>query len=281
MRFKINHVTRYTYSHAVFLEPHLVRLRPRVDASQCLPRYHLAVTPTPAGQSEGLDPENNSFSLLWFDGLHDRLEIRVSAEVDTFRTNPHEGLLVDGADRLPFSIPPHQAIPLRPYLSLEASDDDQELLRTLTRDLMDKAQGRTQDFLTQLNNWLYQSTEKVTRFEPGMQSPHETLSSKRGACRDLTLLFLAVCRRVGIPARFVSGYQQGDPDIPDSDLHAWAEVFLPGFGWRGYDPTHGLAVADRHIALAAAALLPNAAPVTGTFRGTDVKAVIEHMITMH
>ena len=147
-------------------------------------------------------------------------------------------------------------------------------------DLLGKTQGQTLDFLNQLTTRLHRSTEKVTRTEPGIQSPAETLSTQRGACRDLALVFMVACRQVGVPARFVSGYQQGDPDEPRRDLHAWAEVFLPGFGWRGYDPTHGLAVADAHVAVAASALPQNAASITGTFRGTDATSTLEHLITL-
>jgi transglutaminase-like putative cysteine protease len=91
---------------------------------------------------------------------------------------------------------------------------------------------------------------------------------------------MAVCRAAAIPSRFVSGCQEGDPDCQEADLHGWAEVYLPGFGWRGYDPTHGLAVADRHIVYAASALVANAAPVSGSFRGTGATAQMQHRIRM-
>ncbi|MFM7576061.1 MAG: transglutaminase-like domain-containing protein, partial [Microcystaceae cyanobacterium] len=90
-----------------------------------------------------------------------------------------------------------------------------------------------------------------------------TWRNKRGSCRDLTILFMEVCRTMGLAARFVSGYQEGDQATEDWELHAWAEVYLPGGGWRGYDPTHGLAVSDRHIALVASPNPQDCAPVTG------------------
>jgi len=282
MRFRIDHTTCYTYSQPVFLEPHVVRLRPRCEASQRLERFQLEIHPAPAGLSEGLDAENNAFTLLWFDGLRDRLEITTSAEVQTLRTNPYEGLLMDGADRLARRELRPDEMALRPYLPADVPQDSSEPsgIEALVTGLMSEVEARTLDFLYRLATRLHQTIEKVERAEPGIQAPTQTLRTGAGACRDLAVLFMTACRQVGLPARFVSGYQQGDPEEPYRELHAWAEVFLPGFGWRGYDPTLGLAVADRHVAVAAAALPENAAPVEGTFRGTDATAQLQHTVTI-
>lgn len=278
MHFQINHTTKYTYSRPVFLEPHVLRLRPRSDRFQHLGRYQIEVRPKPAGSSEGLDADNNGFRQIWFDNLQDHLEIAVTAEVSTCRTNPFEGLLVDDADHLPLQINLHHQPTLRPFLE---PFQQNQILHKLVQDLLGETEGKTLDFLSRLTARLHQSIEKVKRSEPGILSPAETLRTKKGACRDLASVFMAACRHAGIPTRFVSGYQQGDPDEAYRELHAWAEVFLPGFGWRGYDPTHGLAVADQHIVLAAAALPQNTAPVTGAFRGTGADSTIEHAITIH
>ena len=101
------------------------------------------------------------------------------------------------------------------------------------------------------------------------------MTGKCGACRDVSVLFNDACRSLGLPARFVSGYFEGDPDNPENDLHAWSEVYLPGAGWRGFDPTHGLAVAARHVALIAGIEPDQAAPLTGSFRGTEATSEIE------
>jgi transglutaminase-like putative cysteine protease len=98
------------------------------------------------------------------------------------------------------------------------------------------------------------------------------MEQRQGACRDLAVLFIDACRCVGLAARFVSGYQDAYRSMGKRDLHAWAEVYLPGAGWRGYDPTRGLAVADHHVAIAAAADPQNTAPVTATYRGSNVEA---------
>ncbi len=253
-----------------------MRLRPRCDTSQRLVRYQFEVTPSPTGYSEGLDAENNTFRLLWFHELCEQLDITITTEVETLRTNPFEGLLLEGNDHLPLQMNERA---LCPFLNTPKTVED-ETLTELVNELLDQTQGRTLDFLAQLTGRLHQSIEKVTRTEPGIQSLHETLCTGKGACRDLAVVFMAASRGVGIPARFVTGYQQGDPAKSYGDLHAWAEVFLPGFGWRGYDPTHGLAVADRHVAVTAAAEPEHTAPVIGTFRGTNAHSTLEHTITI-
>ncbi len=108
----------------------------------------------------------------------------------------------------------------------------------------------------------------------------ETLDSEVVACRDVAVLFMEPCRQLGIGARFVSGHQEGDPQAGERELHAWADVYLPGGGWRGYDPTLGLAVADRHVALAVSAFPKNAAPVTGSYRGTGATSTLETEISI-
>ncbi len=277
MRFHVRHTTQYTYSRPVFIEPHRVRLHPRCDAAQTLERYEFNITPKPAGWAESLDAENNTVIQLWFEGLHDHFKIDIDAEVTTLQTNPFRGLITDGMDRLPLTGLDQDPI-LRAYLKPEHTQDTDEKTGNLIKTILEQGQYRILDFLGCLNETLYQSIEKVARRESGIQMPHHTLSSKKGACRDLAAVFMVAASLVGIPARFVSGYQLGDPDEPYNDLHAWAEVFIPGLGWRGYDPTHGLVVADRHIVVAASYTPAGAAPLTGTFRGTGAISTLKHTI---
>ena len=123
--------------------------------------------------------------------------------------------------------------------------------------------NNTLDFLFALNQRIYQDCEYIIR-ETGKPYPAGmTWRRKKGSCRDYTVLFMEVCRAVGIAARFVSGYQEGDAQQQNRDLHAWVEVYLPGGGWRGYDPTLGLVISDRHIPLAASAIPELAAAVEG------------------
>ncbi len=136
-------------------------------------------------------------------------------------------------------------------------------------------------FLTRLTQLIPEKCVYQQRLE-GMPYPAAvTLSKQTGTCRDFTVLFMAVCRAVGLAARFVSGYQEGDLENTSHDLHAWAEVYVPGGGWRGFDPTLGLAVSNRHVAIAAAANPKDAAPVSGTLQsGQQAETTLESNIKL-
>jgi transglutaminase-like putative cysteine protease len=138
--------------------------------------------------------------------------------------------------------------------------------------------GRTLPFLTALCGRIHDTCAYVIREDGDPLPGEETLARGAGSCRDLAVLFMDACRARGIAARFVSGYQEGRSPQDRSDMHAWSEVYLPGGGWRGYDPTLGLAVADRHIALASAAVPQLAAPISGSFRGADVSTSFQAKI---
>ena len=135
-------------------------------------------------------------------------------------------------------------------------------------------------FLTELTDYIYKNFEHEFRDEGPAQEPEETLGSKKGSCRDFVVLFAEAARSMGFAARFVSGYTEGDLSLMQNHLHAWAEVYIPGGGWRGYDPTLGLAVADRHVAVASGATPLEAAPVSGSFRGTGAEAIIGYEISI-
>lgn len=269
MIFEGKHKTTYAYSEAVFLEPHTVRLRPRSDPRQTVREFSIEVTPTPDGITQGIDANGNSVAWTWFSGKHSTLEISTHFVVETSRSNPFDFVVPtkDGA-QIP---PPYSADEQRslaPFLSAE----DSSLVKALAEELREQAGREVVPFLQALATRLYESHEVVVREEGDPLPGAETLRTGVGSCRDLTVLFMDVCRHVGVAARFVSGYQEGDPDQVRRDLHAWAGAYIPGAGWRGYDPTHGLAVADRHITLAAAATSAGAAPTTGSFRGTGASA---------
>jgi transglutaminase-like putative cysteine protease len=272
MRFLLSHLTLYEFSRPVFLGPHILRFRPRADGTQHLRVFNMKISPGPTGRSEGLDAENNAFSQVWFDGLTETLEIRADAEVETLRANPYDFLPSRQGQTIPMRLASERYGLLSPYLARPDGTPpcDKDSSAELARTLLEKSQRRTLDFLNLLNQYLHRNIRISIRQEQDIQSPVETLGRRKGACRDLAVLFVDVCRSVGIPARFVSGYQEGDSSQCDRDLHAWTEAFIPGGGWRGYDPTHALTVADRHVAVAAAAEPSHAAVVCGDFRGSDV-----------
>ena len=139
----------------------------------------------------------------------------------------------------------------------------------------------TTAFLMQLADRIHHDFQHVGRFEGEPMAPEETLAGRSGACRDTAMLFVAACRSQGLAARFVSGYSiHHPPEVTEHELHAWAEVYLPGAGWRGYDPSLGLAVADGHMVLATAPDHRLAAPVTGTYRGTGVTSTMTYALSV-
>ncbi len=273
MLFDIVHTTTYRFSRSVYLEPHVFRLRPRCDAAQRLQYFEFLIDPKSAGLSEYLDLEGNCVARAWFTGVGDSLSVTARSGVETLRENPFDYIFGEpAADRLPMAYASELDLLLAPYRLREDADAS---VAGFAASVADEADGRPLSVLAALNRRIFQMCQVMPRDEGAPLLPRVTLAERRGACRDLAVLFVDVCRALGFAARFVSGYQLGDPSKETQDLHAWAEVYIPGGGWRGYDPTNGLSVADRHVAVAAGMRPEQAAPITGTFRGTGVASQMQ------
>jgi len=272
MRFQVRHVTTYNYSRAVRLGPHWLRLRPRGDDAGQLRSFGLEIEPRPVGRSLCLDAEGNLAMCVWFDG--ETTALRVASRFDLRTGRP------DAYDFLPLAMPcdaPYDSVlrqRLRPWI--DAGDLAPEV-RAYGAELRAVA-GDGYRFVHLLNERLHREVTRDIREHGAAQTPETTLRLRRGACRDVAVLFVAVCRSHGLAARFVSGYQAGrdrfagvrapaDAAPAQRYMHAWAEVYLPGGGWRGFDASHGLAVSNAHVALAAAARSEDAAPIEGHFYG--------------
>jgi len=266
MLFEVTHVTTYRYSQPVFLEPHTLRFHPRSDGQQCVNRFALSVNPHPDVMTECLDCEGNVVTEVWFGSLTDAFEVTVRFAVETLRRDPFDYLLSPTAEKLLIQYSSEAGLSLVPYLARADADDS---VVQFAQSVAQQAKGQTVPFLFLLTQQIHDVCRNVIRQDGDPLSAAATLAAREGSCRDLTVLFMDACRTQGIASRFVSGYQEGVSGLSERDLHAWAEVYLPGGGWRGYDPTLGLAVSDRHIAVAASRTSHGAAPITGTFRGTE------------
>ncbi len=267
IRFRIRHVTSYVFDRPVFLEPHTVRLTPRRDG-YFHPRHHdLTVEPAPSGTSTVLDESGNTVQRVWFSGLTDSLRIVSTSDGEALRANPFDYLIETPARTLPPRYSSGERAALAACLSSPPHPAVAGFADRVVRSLGSR-EPSTPEFLSAVNAALADEHSSIVRPEGPPFSPEITLETREVSCRDLAVLSLAVCRSRGVAARFVSGYQAGDPGQRDRDLHAWIEAYLPGAGWRAYDPTLGLVVADQHVAVAAAADWEDAAPITGTFRGT-------------
>jgi transglutaminase-like putative cysteine protease len=268
----IRHTTEYRFSRPVFFEPHHLRFQPRTDPAQRLIRFDLEIDPAPAGTTNALDTDGNVVTMAWFNNVHDQMTLRATSEVETLRENPFDYLLTPQNRRLPVGYQPWESTQLAAACRRVKVPEHSDPVRQLAEEIRGAASGDLVSFLTRLCTTTYERFRIIRRDKGPPWPAATTFEQRQGACRDVAVLFIDACRCAGLAARFVSGYQVGFNDDEDRELHAWAEVYLPGAGWRGYDPTHGLAVADQHVAVAAAADPQHAAPVSATYRGEGVEA---------
>ena len=264
MRISVQHSTAYRYPQDVELEPHTFRLRPRMTTTQWLLAFDLQILPRPAGSTECLDQDGNLAVRAWFSSPTRELSVRSRFTVELVRENPFDFLLSDESLNLPLWYPE----PLSTALTSYRQDGQiSEEVTQFAHAIADVAQRNTLAFLGTLNQKIYQGFRQMTRPEGSPWTSNVTLRSRQGSCRDLAVLFCDVCRVMGLAARFVSGYECASAGQPHAYMHAWAEVYLPGAGWRGYDPARGVVVANTHIAVAAAFHYDLASPVAGGFLG--------------
>ena len=267
----LSHMTEYRYDRPVSLSPHIVRLRPAPHCRTPILSYALRLTPQKHFINWQQDPHSNYLARVIFPEPTRRLSVEVDLVAEMSVFNPFDFFLEPSAERSPFRYEPVLAKDLAPYLEVAAPGRRlREFLATI-----DLAETRTIDFLVDINRRLAREVAYIIRLQPGVQTPDETLACGRGSCRDTGWLLVQVLRHLGYAARFVSGYLiQLVPDVKSlegptgpaadfTDLHAWAEVYLPGAGWIGLDPTSGLLAGEGHIPLAATPEPSSAAPVTG------------------
>ncbi len=286
IRVALNHVTHYRYDQLINLGPQVIRLRPAPHCRTQIVSYSLQIEP----QEHFLNWQQDAFA-----NYHARLvvpnktrEFKVSVDLvaEMAVYNPFDFFLEPTAEEFPFAYSPELAEELAPYL---AKREPTPLLKAFV-DSIDRTPRRTNDFIVELNQRVQHDIGYLIRMEPGVQSPEETLTNRSGSCRDSGWLLVEAFRQLGIAARFVSGYLlQLSPDIKSldgpvgaaydfTDLHAWCEVYLPGAGWIGLDPTSGLLAGEGHIPLACTPEPGSAAPITGVLDEAEVE--FSHTMTV-
>lgn len=263
MHIHVRHESDYTYDVPVALGPQTLYLFPRMYPYQRLLDYELIIEPKPTQIVRNIDVEGNVQQLVYFNQSTNHLSITVDIRLQSDEFNSFDFVLFPfETQRIPFRYPDTERDFLLPYLVREGVS---ERIESWARQIAADAGWQTTAFLMNLNQTIRQFTYEVREEGPPF-SPEHTLTRRKGSCRDYTILFMAACRSLGIAARFVSGYLLGNPQ-QEHQLHAWAEVYLPGAGWRGFDPTEGSFVVNRHVFLTSTANSERAAPISGTFAG--------------
>jgi len=279
----LNHVTHYRYDRRVGLGPQVIRLRPAPHCRSNIISYSLKVEPGGHFINWQQDPFANYLARLVFPEKTHEFKVTVDLVVEMSVYNPFDFFLEPAAETFPFKYDGPQAQELAPYLATEPQTPRvRDYLDRIDRQFT-RARGRTIDFLVGVNQLVHHDVKYLIRMEPGVQTPEQTLELASGSCRDSGWLLVQLLRNLGLAARFVSGYLiQLAPDVKAldgpsgttvdfTDLHAWCEVYLPGAGWVGLDPTSGLLAGEGHIPLACTPRPTSAAPIEGAVDEAEVE----------
>jgi uncharacterized protein (DUF2126 family)/transglutaminase-like putative cysteine protease len=287
IRVAINHKTVYKFDRLISLSPHVFRLRPAVHSRTPIKAYSLNIEPKNHFINWQQDPFGNILARVVFPEKCRQLSVEVEVIADMTTINPFDFFVESYAEHFPFKYTEMAIKELEPYL--EISENGKLLNQWLKG--FDRKKRQINDFMVEINRKVYEDIGYNIRMEPGIQSCEDTLTKKSGSCRDSAWLLVQILRHLGLAARFVSGYLvqltadiksldgPSGPEQDFTDLHAWTEVYIPGAGWIGLDPTSGLLAGEGHIPLACTPNPASAAPVTGATDKCEVSFEFDNSVT--
>ena len=264
-RIRITHQTAYHYVEPVTFGPHRALMRPREGHDLRIVDGRIAIEPT-ATVRWLRDVEGNSAAVITFSQPGRTLRILAEMEVDLYDDRPIECLIDEGARSFPFQYAPEEQVELVPYRLPSYPYDGPALQRWLHELYRPGQVIDTFELLNALNSRIHDSLRYAARDDPGVQLPHETLALGSGSCRDYAVLMMEAARHWGFAARFVTGYIQMGAGQHGA-THAWTEVYLPGAGWHGFDPTNDKLAGSEHISVAVAREQQKASPLSGSWEG--------------
>ncbi|MCG8600168.1 MAG: transglutaminase family protein [Verrucomicrobiales bacterium] len=282
------HRTTYEYDREVVLHPQVVRLKPAPHSRTKINSYSLRILPDNHFINWQQDPFGNFEARLVFPEKTKRFEVVVDLVAEMVTINPFDFFLEEYSETFPFEYPESLRISLQPYLT---PSDPSSAVAYMARELLPESEMPMIDFLVEINQAVEKLINYNIRMEPGVQSCDETLEKQSGSCRDSAYFLIQLFRHMGLAARFVSGYLiqltpdempldgPGGPSEDFTDLHAWTEVFIPGAGWVGVDPTSGLMATEGHIPLACTPEPSTAAPISGNIEPCECEFSFENKIT--
>ncbi|BBO81840.1 transglutaminase [Desulfosarcina ovata subsp. sediminis] len=268
-RYNILHRTYYNFSGLVSLGPHTLRLRPREDHDLRIESSTLTITP-PASLLWHRDVEGNSVAVATFGLPTNQLVVESEVVINQYNETPLEFLVADYAINWPFTYQSDDTLLLGPYMAIQENGNRTQLDEWILNFCQPGERIETYTLLNRVCTYIYQTLNYQIREEPGLQTAEQTIAYGTGSCRDFAVLFMEAMKSLGIASRFVSGYLHAKPSTDNfGATHAWAEVYLPGAGWKGFDPTIGKIVGTDHIAVAVARLPETISPISGSFFGAQ------------